>query len=930
MQSPKRTLVGFPAMHARLLVGWACLVWSLSSGTAHADTRAEAKRHFKAGMALIHEEQWAKGIAELERAYELKAHPAVQYNIGRAAERQGDLQRAMTAYRNYLASNPEDGPLVEQRLVKLESQGAAQAGQLPAWLAPASPVRSEPLPGPSLSALIAPPPLATPDALRAAAQLARSLAVALGPDAGFPPDAAAQTATGILDPSAETEASRAGSVDASVNAGRAAVPPSEGVESAEAIYAERAVTASRTDGELLDAPAAVFVMTREEIEQSGARTMPDLLRRIPGVTVVQMTQSDFNVAIRGLNRRLSNKLLVLVDGRTVYQDFLGGTAWEALPVALEDIDRIEVVKGPGAALYGASAFGGVVNIMTRQTERTGVEGVVEAGLPRQGRLGVRAEASVPLSRAPEAWRKDCKPICAVLQRVWERARVRAFATASARDAQREEVQLSRVDLLRLGDDPTTSGRSARGMASLEMAASDAHALRVEGGGVRFRQDLSSLASLRNYILDGAFSWAQARYVLGPLSLRAFYNRLAIDAGPELSARQPDPLKTRVETQLFDVEPLLDLPVRLPYIGEHRFVAGAAYRLKHVEWDYLSGEHLQHLFSGFLQESWRPLSFLSIVGSYRVDRHPLAPSYGLSLPWLGQVSGLPGLSHSARAAAILRFGQLAIRASAGTAFRDPTFMESYVNLDVPLPIDGAQFRFHGSPHLYPERIGSVETGFNVRALDRLSMDASLYALYVDRLIVTAEPVPESLGAWDAASGRYVVGRGGFTNSTTQLVGGGAEVLLRVYPVDGVDFDVGGNVHRLWNTPVAGSPWKLFSAIAKQDVPMAQARTEDPPFRLIAALRIRSPRGIEGSLDASLTGPTVWHEERLDSTSPTGVRADAVYVGPYVNTQARLGYPFLNGALVVSVVAQNLLAPVHREHPFGDRVGPRGLLTIVARP
>src|SRR5438874_2328077 len=113
---------------------------------------------------------------------------------------------------------------------------------------------------------------------------------------------------------------------------------------------------------------------------SGAATIPEILRRVPGIDMAEMNPSDSNVSIRGFNRRIANKVLVLVDGRSVYQDFLGGTFWPLVDVAVPDIARIEVVRGPGSALYGANAFAGVVNIITRTGEEAaGVRAYAQAG-----------------------------------------------------------------------------------------------------------------------------------------------------------------------------------------------------------------------------------------------------------------------------------------------------------------------------------------------------------------------------------------------------------------------------------------------------------------------------------------------------------------------------------------------------------------------
>ena len=116
------------------------------------------------------------------------------------------------------------------------------------------------------------------------------------------------------------------------------------------------------------APSNVYVITDEDIRHSGAIDLPTILRRIPGVDVMQVTGADFNVSIRGDNQLRANKLLVLVDGRSIYLDVQGEVLWKNIPVTLPEIKRIEVLKGPAAALYGFNAFDGVVNIITKSPE----------------------------------------------------------------------------------------------------------------------------------------------------------------------------------------------------------------------------------------------------------------------------------------------------------------------------------------------------------------------------------------------------------------------------------------------------------------------------------------------------------------------------------------------------------------------------------
>lgn len=127
---------------------------------------------------------------------------------------------------------------------------------------------------------------------------------------------------------------------------------------------------SRHEQSLSQTAAAVFVITEEDILRSSATNIPELLRMVPGVQVAQISASSWAVSIRGFNNRFSNKVLVMVDGRTVYDPSFAGVFYEALDVPLEQIARIEVIRGPGGSVWGTNAVNGVINILTKKASAT--------------------------------------------------------------------------------------------------------------------------------------------------------------------------------------------------------------------------------------------------------------------------------------------------------------------------------------------------------------------------------------------------------------------------------------------------------------------------------------------------------------------------------------------------------------------------------
>ena len=135
---------------------------------------------------------------------------------------------------------------------------------------------------------------------------------------------------------------------------------------------------SKGEEDFSKAPSAIFVLTQEDLRRSGANTIPEALRMVPGVQVAQIDSSTWAITARGFNSRFANKLLVLIDGRSVYTHVFAGVFWDEQDLVLEDVERIEVIRGPGGTLWGANAVNGVINIITKNAQET-LGGQVSAG-----------------------------------------------------------------------------------------------------------------------------------------------------------------------------------------------------------------------------------------------------------------------------------------------------------------------------------------------------------------------------------------------------------------------------------------------------------------------------------------------------------------------------------------------------------------------
>ena len=125
--------------------------------------------------------------------------------------------------------------------------------------------------------------------------------------------------------------------------------------------------ASKIPSKLSETPAAVYVITAEDIRRSAAANVPEALRMVPGINVGAVSGNTWAVNSRGFNETFANKFLVLLDGRSLYNSTFGGVYWDMQDIRIEDIERIEVIRGPGSAAWGANAMNGVINIITRSS-----------------------------------------------------------------------------------------------------------------------------------------------------------------------------------------------------------------------------------------------------------------------------------------------------------------------------------------------------------------------------------------------------------------------------------------------------------------------------------------------------------------------------------------------------------------------------------
>ena len=419
----------------------------------------------------------------------------------------------------------------------------------------------------------------------------------------------------------------------------------------------RLVTASRLPQSARWAPATIYVVTAEDIQASGAKTFWDALRGVPGVDVMATRTFYGEVSIRGLNRALGNRTLVLLDGRTVLNGPFDATFWEGIPAGLEEVDRIEVVEGPASALYGANAVNGVVNIITKAgggaseggraaytfgERRTHLGSVVYGG--RRGRLGYQAGGG---------WRR----------------------TNRFEDG---------------GEDASEVGK-VHGFVGYDL--SENARLRASGGLVGYDTQFSLGRGSSDWI-KGTNGFLRADFERGNTRLRAFWNRGRPAGGTFQSLTD-----AFAKSDLYDVN--LEHSLSLPH--NNQMVAGASYRRNTMRSNVYAPDRIdQNLWAVFFEHAWRPGERVSLVSSARLDRHPLT-----------------GWVFSPRSSLVFSPSvHQTFRVSAGSSFRSPTLTESNVSLTQTLSFPGAfPLEVHvdalGNQDLEPERMQMVEAAHSAR-------------------------------------------------------------------------------------------------------------------------------------------------------------------------------------------------------------------------
>lgn len=811
----------------------------LRTTPARADARTEARSHFKKGMDSITAGKYDEGIQELQAAYQLLPHPNVLYNIARAYAEAGDLDAAVIYFRKYLEGNPPDKDEAAQILKNLEArikrqqQAAREAAQaqtptapVPAPTAPTAPVASAPVP------TVVSPPLTPP------------------PPAG------------------------GGGPAGDIGAARTEDP-----------FAESIVTASKGTQSPVDASSSTSIITEQDIRLSGITKIPELLRRLAGVDIMQVTGGQTEVSIRGFNQRLANKTLVLVDGRSVYVDLLGATLWGALSIGVEDIQRIEVVRGPGSALYGADAFNGVINLITKK--------------PGEGKNGIAGGYGNQAATHGSLWASGRDGDFA-----WRLAAGYDYLPRWSR-----EVPNGRADVRTGVGDQVESSRTVRLDVRGTRQLGKVGVLGVGAGLAQGSLEVLGIGPLNDIVLPRFVSTDVTTYFNAEhFDARIFWNRLRADSSLNVNYIGQSLLPARAEQNIMDGELVYKAKLELAKDLVNDLRIGAAYRYKDVSWTYLDQRRIEHHYALFLHDQLKVGRYLAFVADYRVDWVPYLERFQQSPR--GAV-----LVHPTR--------QSTIRGSVATAFRKPTFLESYLSLPIQLPVTGAgQFsegvrREDRNYIVNAERILSAELGYLNQESEYFVVDASVFYNRVSSLIQLSGNRPvtvgdfQSTGGQDPSTGLFPVALGGWENQCQAYNQYGAEAGVRTFPLEGLDVYANYTLNTLQQDNSSCTAEQLSRIVQDQRTSM---------HKVNAGVQLRTRVGIDGSLDFHYVAPQLWAEQ-VTNFARQQIEQQQFRVSDYTLLDGRLGYRFLGNQADISVNAFNILDVRHRQHPFGQLVGRR---------
>jgi len=470
-------------------------------------------------------------------------------------------------------------------------------------------------------------------------------------------------------------------------------------KSLEDLMSIEVTSVSKKEQKTSQAAAAIFVITSEDIRRSSALNIPDLLRMVPGLDVAQIDAGKWAISARGFNGQYSNKLLVLIDGRTVYNPEFAGVLWDSQNVPLNSIDRIEVVRGPGAAIWGSNAVNGVINIITKSTADT-QGGMITASAGNAG-------------TGPETIRYGGK--------IGSFGTYRAYAEGFQVNSQRTPAGLDGKDDWRYvhGGFRTDSTLSARDSLTAEGEVYHGNAGEIVYAIASMNPPENATAAMRDRFSGGNLltRWKRTISTTSETSLQVYFDR----------TKRGDPTYS-VGLNTFDI----DFQHHIALASRQDIVWGVGYR---VSSDGLNPtlrlspsprNRLNQLFSSFVQDeiALRP-DFLFLTVGARLEHNDFT---GTSFEPSMRLAWTPNRKNMAWSAV-------------SGADRIPARSDTDVRVNYAIPSASSSLpvilSYLGNPHEKNERLTAFEAGYRNTWTNRFSVDSTaFYNRYRD--LETDEP------------------------------------------------------------------------------------------------------------------------------------------------------------------------------------------------
>ncbi len=462
--------------------------------------------------------------------------------------------------------------------------------------------------------------------------------------------------------------------------------------SIEELLNRKITSVSKKPQQLKEISSAVYVINQDEIKRSGATTIPEILRMAPGVHVARIDSNKWSVSIRGFSDIFANDLLVMIDGRSIYNLLFGGVYWDVQDTMIEDIERVEVIRGPGATVWGANAVNGVINIITKKAKDT-QGGLVSAayGSEAQGFGGIRYGGKLGHDNYFRLYAKAQKQDNSKLQ-----------AGGDAYDGRHQEQTGFKIDLAENSDDPVTlQGDFYHGVNRI-VSRTDSlmpfvfdqnkndHEI-VRGGNVLTR-------------------WQHKISDTSNTSLQLYYDYNYRSSGVMTQARHT-----------VDI----DFQHVFKYDSWNEVTWGAGYRFSGDDMngtfivDVQPAERNTHLYSGFIQDE---VSLLD-------DTVKLTAGIKLSH------NDFSGFEYQPTARALWRFSdKQSIWASFSRAVRTPSRFDQngIINNTIPgIPVPTV-LTVQGNPGFNSERMYAYEVGYRALITDNLHVDVAVFYNDYDNL------------------------------------------------------------------------------------------------------------------------------------------------------------------------------------------------------